>query len=370
MMMPRFSIAIASFLAAGIASAQSNPLADLSAEWLQSDDIRIQSGWTAVDAPVSESLRLRGRVDILYHDLDYQPNAPIDPLGNRMNVEELQSGLQLDLESTRNRHRFTVSGFAYEGFRNHASIWIDRYYRQQYAGGGIPGAVYRVPDPSGYGAEAAYRLEVVPSAGFLTLSAGFVRDTVAPGYEIEDQGNAFALVRGTNVLETWTGSLEWEGVLNSRSRTQFGIRATETTERDLRLAASAAMNFLVSDKWIARLDASFAHEDPDFEAWSVTHAIEYAMSDRWSLAASFRSYSDTGQIEAANLVSSAAPDLHTRLLFLSLRYSSLDQTSSFSIGIGPYRTDYGETAIGTERFRNLYRDRDWFIVRIAGRLSF
>ncbi|NDV63320.1 hypothetical protein G0Q06_12715 [Puniceicoccales bacterium CK1056] len=352
------------------ALAQESPLLDASGEWLESDDVRVQTAWTSIQAPLAVDLMISGRVDYMGHRIEYQPNAPIDPFGEAVQIDETQVGLQLDLEKRRNRHQITASLNAYDGFRNFSSIWIDRYYRQQYGQGGIPGVSYESPEPKGFGTNFSYRYEAIPAAGYLTVSIGFLRDTVAPGYEIEDLGTSFELVQGEDSLNTWTGSIEWEGVVNSRARTRQTIRITNTTERDPRYGWSGALNFLISDKWISRTNGAYATEDPDFEAWSLSQTIECAIHPRWSLSATFRYYKDTGQIEAANLISSAAPELSTRQAFIALRYESEDQLSSYSFSVGPYETHYGQTGIGTERFFYLYQDRDWLWARISGRIVF
>jgi hypothetical protein len=358
------------FFAPVLALAQSERPFDASFEWIQSDDIRIQSLWSGVQVNAAESMRLSGRVEASLYAIDYQPNELVDPFGTFVAIDEEMISAQLGLERLRDRHQLGLTGSLYSGFRNPASIWIDRYYRQQYGQGGIPGVSYETPDPQGLGLTASYRYEVIPAAGFVTLSLGYLHDEVAPGYEIEDLGNAFELVRSEERLATWTGSVEWEGVVNGRSRTRQSIRLTDTTARELRTTWNGGINFLISDNWISRTEGSYAIEDPDFEGGSITQTLEWQYHPRWSLSMTLRYYEDTGQIEAANLISSAAPELVTKQLFLSLRYAAPDQVSGFSFSIGPYKTDYGPTGIGTERFVNLYQDRDWIWARLSGRLSF
>jgi hypothetical protein len=302
--------------------------------------------------------------------VEYTPNEPIDPFGLERDLSATMVGAQARIEYQANRSEWGAGISAYDGFRNYASIWIDEYYRQQYSGGGIPGVAYEDPSPKGYGFDLFWKYELAPSSGFLTLSAGFLSDEVAPGYEIMDLGTSFELVRGETRLDSWTGSLAWEGILNRNMRTRQSVRLIDTTNRDVRFSWSGDLNWLLSDRWISRSSASYATEDPRFEAWSISETIEYQLGSQWAINGTFRYYSDTGQIESANLVSSAAPALLSRQIMLSLRYENVAGTTAFSISTGPYETRYGATGIGTERFKNLYSDRNWWWSRFAFRKVF
>jgi hypothetical protein len=202
------------------------------------------------------------------------------------------------------------------------------------------------------------------------LSGTYLRDRVAPGYEIEDLGTSFELVRGETVLHTWTGSIEYEGIINRWARTRQTLSLSKTSTRELRLGWTGSVNASLGQQLISRTSASWSSEDPGFEAWSVSQTFEYEFNEEWSLSATARYYEDTGQIETANLISSAAPALKSKQFYVTLRKVFTGSESAVSLSVGPYFSDYAVTGIGTERFINLYSDRDWWWGRLAFRKAF
>jgi len=338
-----------------------------SAELLSSGDVELYSGFTNASIMLGDGMILDLRLDLAHQRVDYRPTERFDPFGSETRLEDTRAGTALSFQHTRNRQQYTLSASGYEGFRSYSSLWIDEYYRQQYSSGGIPGVTYEEPNPWGLAMDVAYRYEVLPTSGFLTLSLAYLNDRVAPGYEIGDLGTSFELIRGETRLHTWTGAVDYEGILNRYARTRHTIRITTTTTREPRISWNGAVNIAIGENWISRSAASYATENPRFEAWSLSQTFEYTFPRDWALSLTARYYEDTGQIESANLVSSAAPALDSQQVFLSLRKSDVSGNSSFSFSIGPYQTRYAPTGIGTERFNNLYSDRNWWWGRLAFR---
>ena len=363
----RNELAVLCFLAGGIIPAPGMGVSEWSglAEGFTTGDIRLLSVESRGTLSLREGRDLDWGLQVLHQEVEYRPNSPIDPFGMDTDLSDtnVEGNLALVMEKGRWEHRAALSG--YSGFRSYTAMWIDEYYRQQYGNGGIPGVAYTEPDPYGVGLEWSSRYEWKPASAYITISAAYLRDRVAPGYEIEDLGTSFELVRGETRLQTWTAALTMESALNSISRTRHTLRITDTTSREIRWSWNGAYNLALGKRWIARTEGAFAKEDPRFEAWSISQALEYEFNERWAVSVTARYYEDTGQIEAANLVSSAAPALDTRSVFLTLRQSSPDGESGFSLSIGPYLTNYAPTGLGTERFAGLYRDRDWWWGRIA-----
>jgi hypothetical protein len=343
---------------------------DVFTEILSSSDIVVLSANVSSEVTLGEFWSLDFSVEGMQNAITYQPNAAIDPFGEEVDLEEELIGLNLGLEYSSGAWQLTLSANAYDGFRSASAIWLNEYYRQQYGAGGVPGVAYETPEPDGRGFTLAARYELLPASAYLTVSAGYLRETVAPGYEIGDLGTAFELVRGEEVLDSWFGSVEFEALLSRKARMQQSLSIADTTDRELRTSWRGALNYALSDRWISRTQASFTHEDPGFEAWSIAQTFEYTLNDHWALSVTARYYEDTGQIESANLISSAAPALETEQLYLTLRRSAIDGESGFALSVGPYSSDYGATGIGTERFSRLYRDRDWWWGRLAYRHLF
>ena len=359
-----------------IALAAADPAGELSlasthaeAEVLLTSDVGIVSldwttDWTLADNWTG-SVRLNGS----HHAVDYLPQSRTDPLGRPSDRSEWHAGAAISASKSAGRNEWAATVSAYSGFRSLADIWLDEYYRQQYAGGGIPGAVYSAPDPQGWGATAQLRHEWIPGASFLTVSLAYLRDHVAPGYEIEDTGTSFALVRGIDTLETIALSASWEGVVNRaiRLRQSFGI--SRTSERDPRLSATFEANISLGLHWISRSVISGTIEEPEFQSFSIAQSFEWEAFREHFVYIALRAYRDTGQIESANLISSAAPGLDTLLAQLGWRWQT-SATASFLAATGPYWTRYDATGIGTERFAGLYRDRDWWWSRVAVEVTF
>ena len=261
---------------------------DGSLDWMASGDIKLGTALIEGSLEAAESSVLDLQLEVSLKYVEYRPNSPIDPLGMDTELEDTLTGLNLSWERTREGHRTTLGASAYKGFRSYSALWIDEYYRQQYGLGGLPGVSYEDPDPHGYGLTAAHRIEVLPSSGFLTLSAGYLRDRVAPGYEIEDLGTSFALSRGETVLHTWTGSVEYEGLLSKSARTRQAASLSRTSTRGLRFSWSGALNVALGPRWISRTTATWATEDPDFEAWSISQTLEREFAGDWSLSLTAR----------------------------------------------------------------------------------
>ena len=345
-------------------------LLDGSGEALATGDIKLAMATLSGSVDWNDTLTTQLSLGISRTQMDYRPNGPIDPLGaSRRFSGDLEEAV-LSLETLDGPDRITVTGSLYRGFRTYNSMWIDEYYRQQYDFDGFPGMRYENPDPKGAGLTLSWQREVISSTGYLKFTAAWLRDRVAPGYEIEDLGTSFGLVRGNTRLETWSGAAEFEGVLNARMRTHHSLRLTSTTAREPRVSWRGSLNWLIGQSLISRTTAALSREDPAFEAWSLEQALEWSPGDHWAVSLTARYYEDTGQIEQANLVSSAAPALASSQVYLTVRRTGVDPESGFSISVGPYFTRYAATGPGTERFLHLYADRDWWWGRLAYRHSF
>jgi len=354
----------------GLSTAGGEVRLALGSEAMEANDIRLLSGEWTLESVGNDSWEALLSLGTTRFNLDYRPNAPIDPFGADIKLEQTLVEGTASFRHIREAAEYSFSFSIYDGFRNPASIWIDEYYAQQYGTGGLPGVRYEEPNPKGWNAQVQMRREIFADSGFLTLSTAFLSDRVAPGYEIEDVGTSFELVRGETRLDSWTAAASWEGLVNEKTRTVTTIRFTDTDTRDLRVGLQASLHYAISMKWIFRGHISAAREGDSFSAWSLSPTLEYRPNPAWGFALTGRYYEDTGQIETANLVSSAAPGLLSWQTFVQVRYYGANPDFYFTFSAGPYYTDFNEVGIGTERFLNLYRDRDWMWARLAFRTSF
>ena len=112
-----------------------------------------------------------------------------------------------------------------------------------------------------------------------------------------------------------------------------------------------------------RSTVGYAKEAPRFEAWFVEETLETDIDRRWFFGLIGRWYEDTGEIDDSLLLSSAAPELETWHVGISVRWQG--EHSGLKLSGGPYFTRYGALGPYTEPFQNLYRERDWVILQLA-----
>ena len=255
------------------------------------------------------------------------------------------------------RERLQLQGSAglYEGITDFRSAWLNEYYRQQF--GDIEG--YQDADAGGLNVSGAASWEYVPNSGILQLDAGFLRDKIAPGYEIDFEG----LFRGRETLNSWTVQVSSENVINRWIRAHSALSLIGTTEREIRLSYLGRLNLALGERMVVRSTLGATREDPELTAYFVGSSIEYELSQSILLSVSGRYYKDTGEIENSLLFSNAAPGLKSYQLGAGLRI--LWPNASLKIYAAAYHTSYDEIELGTIFFENLYSSRDWGLFQLA-----
>lgn len=342
---------------------------DADVEWFRTDDIDLISGvWVTERVEPLSRWRIEFNADRIA--LDYAPNEPIDPFGSAASRDEENFGVRIAWREERGRWRGELSGSVYDGFRSFSDVWLDEYYRQQYEGSPLPGVAYQRSGPRGYGGSASLRYEYLPATAYVSAVVGLYADRVSPGYEVEDLGASFELTRGESHLSTAVASVVFENAVSSWARMRHTFSLSDTTTRDARWGWTGELNLALGSRWVSRTAVAANREEPSFESWSLSQVIEYKIAADWFLSLGFRRYEDTGQIETANLVSSAAPALRTTQWTVGLRWISEDLRTHLSLEAGPYTMNYAPTGLGTERFLHLYQERDWTFVRAAWHYEF
>lgn len=291
--------------------------------------------------------------------LDYRPVA-FDFLGTPASVRENRYSAQAGVRRRLGEDlTWLGSGGLYDGFTDYRSAWLAEYYQQQFTG--LPN--YVLPEPAGQSLGTGLRWEYLPATGFLQADFSFLKDTIAPGYEIDFSG----LRRGRDELLTRSFGLTAENILGPRVRVLNEFRLAETTDREPRFSYQGSLNAALGEKWVLRVLGGTATEAPRFDAWYVGGTIEYEPAPAWLVSVSGRYYRDTGEIENS-LFSNAAPGLKAWQVGVGLRY--LWDTAALKLFAAPYFTRYEPFGIGTAFFANLYRNREWGIVQIAYSLEF
>ena len=293
--------------------------------------------------------------------ISYEP-APFDFQGVSRRRAETNAGLQLNgRRHLRESWTLLAGAGAYDGPTNYRSLWLDEYFHQQYANlPPTPGFdTYRAADPGGWNLTGGLRWAYRPGSGFAQLAVSFLRDDIAPGYEIDFAG----LRRGRDRLDTIALNGSFENVLSPGVRSLVEMRAVKTTERDVRLGVDASVNIAAAERWITRLQAGATTEDPRFDAWYLGATIEYAPRPALAWFATVRRYADTGEIENALLFTSAAPALHSTQFGIGVRRTG--ESWSWRVYAATLRANYAPTNPSLDFFQNLYRDRDWTILQAA-----
>ncbi len=147
------------------------------------------------------------------------------------------------------------------------------------------------------------------------------------------------------------------------------LSLTDTTNRSLRHAAQLSLNYSLADHWVLRTSLARTGERTGFRSHSLEASLEHDWQNQWFLGMGGRYYQDNGDIEnSLFVVSTAAPDLEAKQLFVSLRWTN--HRSAFRIEAGPYLIDYTAPDSIVAPFANLYRERNFFRAGISYSYSF
>ncbi len=288
-------------------------------------------------------------------DLDYEP-VPFDFLGSPNKVSEDRFAFQASYRKrVKDRLQLQGSTGLYDGITDFRSAWLNEYYRQQFSE--IEG--YEVADAGGFNVSGAVSWEYLPNSGIFQIDAGFLRDTIAPGYEIDFDG----LFRGRDRLDSWTVQVSSENVINRWIRAHNALSLIGTTERETRLSYLGRLNLALGERMVVRSSLGATKEDPELKAYFVGSSIEYELGKSVLLSVSGRYYKDTGEIENSLLFSNAAPGLESYQAGVGLRV--LWPNASLKLYAAAYHTSYDEIDFGTIFFENLYSSRDWGIIQFA-----
>ena len=297
------------------------------------------------------------------YGVDYEPFEQFDFLGFSERLDSDYHGGQARLRQTvGDAVTVLASGGTYDGFTSYRSLWLANYYRQQF--NFVPG--YEAPRPRGFHAGGGVRWEYQPTTGFVEAGFLYANDEIAPGYEL-DQSNA-QLLRGREILHTYSPSLKFENIFTKRIRALNEFELRITSSRDPRYSYRGSLNVALGERWTWRTSGGYTREDPTLSAWFAGATLEYEFAPRWFANAFGLFYRDTGEIENSLFISTAAPGVQTYQAGLGLRY--LGRQSSFSVSLAPSRSDYEPVEVGTRPFTNLYQDRDWLYVQAAWSLEF
>lgn len=295
-------------------------------------------------------------------DIDYRPQT-VTREADR--IESNREG-QLDLGWQANEDvELTLLGRLYQGYPDYRSVWIAEYYEQRF--GGLFG--YQDPDPWGWAIGGAVSWTVVPGMTVLTFEGSRGEDHVVESWSAT--GIPFPPGiggdKGRGRLETSSASVSWEQVVNGWLKAQNTVRIREVTDREPRFQVETGWAAALGPKWTLRANAGATRERPHFEAYYAGASLDYEFLPSWHLAVNGRYYEDTGEIETAGL-STAAPALRSFEVGASLLYDRGDLAVRLSAGF--FRSDHGSLDPGNVIVGELYRDRDWWLSRMAVSYSF
>ncbi|MDQ8200851.1 hypothetical protein QEH56_21975 [Pelagicoccus enzymogenes] len=304
---------------------------------------------------------LQGTFSLSEYDIDFQP-VSFDLLGQAAQLREQARSANL-IASKAVVDKLTLDfGIAYrDGFSNYRSVWLDTYFDQHFEPlEGVPGhELFQDVQPSAASATAGLKWEYLPANAVASVSVSRIQDNVSPGYEIDFDG----IRRGELVLATTSLSLVTENVLTPRLRSRIALTATETSARSPRYAAEIALNAALGDRWIWRNKLGGSTENPQFDAHFIESTIEFHASDSFAIYLQGRSYQDSGEIENALLFTTAAPELDNDSVGIGFRY--LAEKWSAKVSLLHSRSQFLDTNVNVDFFRNLYVDADWLTLQVA-----
>lgn len=325
-------------------------------ESLSASDIAVESyrlAYSGEEGPWTLDLGLGWNQ---YH-LDYEPIL----FGNSVALDE--DTWQGDIALTHEWNKEwsgTLRVRAYEGFSDYRSIWTSEFYRQFF------GAFdeYRDPDPHGVAVGATTVWNYLPGAGKAELNIEFGRDEIAPGWSFNPALGIPEADRET--LDSLSGSLRVEQALNGWLKSEIALSARQTSERDPR--------FGIRNTWAAaagpvafRFTGGYSEEAPAFDSLYGSALVEWNFLPQWTLNAGYRSYEDSGEIETSGF-NAQAPALESSEIFAGVLWDRGDLAISGSVGF--LDTDYAALSADNQFFGNLYRDREWWTIRLAATFQF
>ena len=296
-------------------------------------------------------------------NLDYQANPVADLIGQDRSIHKNRYGTQLSLTLPLTASlNWRLGGGFYDGHSNYRSVWIEEYYRQQFAN--LRG--YEAANPHGFNGLTGWRWEYLPGSGILDLNLTYQIDQISPGY---DRPLFRPLERGRDRLKTGGISLSVEQVMTPRLRGRIQYRMTDTTARRLRHAGQLSINYSLAEHWVLRASAARTHELNGFRSHSLETTLERDWENRWFLGLGARTYRDNGDIEnSLFVVTTAAPSLKSSQFFASLRFRN--QRTSIRLEAGPYQTRYAAPNSVVAPFSFLYSERNFFRAGISYTYSF
>ncbi len=291
-------------------------------------------------------------------DLDYEPSI----FGADTTLTEDRTTYALDGRVTLASQWDLVGSVAYyDGFSDYRSLWISEYYNQLF--GGVPSFVD--PAPKGVSYTLGLEWEYIPIMAKVRLTGGYGKDTIAPAYDIGENG----LERSRPDLYTKLLQLQTENVLSSRVVVQNTFQYTDTTNREKRWTAQTGWNIALADALYLRLLGGYAVEQPSFEAYHIGGTLEYQVADEWFVRVNARYYEDTGEIEnSLGGFTSSAPGLESFEFGAGLRWQGVH--SALNLYAGYYQTNYDALAEDNLFLQNLYADRRWGLVQLSYTYSF
>ena len=304
------------------------------------------------------SWNFSGNVGQSYHRVEYTPTFVTSAVTRRENSQNYD----FRVEKTINPY-FTVTGsVAYgQGFTDHRSIWISEYYDQ--LNGFDP--AYREADPETFSGSLGLQWNYKPGKSFVSVALSQADTTIVPGWEtdVNELTGEATLFSTQDTLRTFSGTLIWNSIINSRLRSQQTLRIGRTESRRIRTQFQSEFAYALTDEFTMRLQLGGAHEDPTFISRYGGVNFVYDFNQQWQLNLGYRYYEDTGEVNTSNF-NTAAPAISTRELSAGLRWTNGSMSVLGSVGL--YTTDY-ESVLGTGNvfFSGLYQDRDFTAARLA-----
>lgn len=338
-------------------------------DWLLGGFHRLDVEGEALDGPDVLVLRTAAAYEQKRSDLtigttvgytDYGVDHVFGRLETSLNERNRDGSLEVAWQ-VRDDLEWSTFGRVYDGFPDYAAVWIAESYRRFF--GGHPS--YHAPDPGGWSAGSSLAWDVVPGATRLTFDLGYGEDDVVPGWSFNTTNGRLEPSRGR--LDTISGGISWEQAVNGWLKTEVAVRVQQISGREARVQAQNSWAIALGTDWTVKLNTGATRERPSYEAYYGGLSIDYQFLPGWHAGLGGRFYEDTGEVETTG-ITPAAPGLHSYELSATLLYDAGDWAVRVTSGL--FGTEFDPVDPTNVVFPQLYRDRDWWVTRIAFSLSF
>lgn len=329
--------------------------ADFEVDGLFSSDVEVIQSLISFEQ-IKGAWVFSGSIGQTHHNVDV--SAPPGVLGANATRREDTYRYSLGLErQISNNFSASLTVSHTDGFADHRSLWISQLNTLLE---NVPG--FPRPNPQSSSLSFNSKWDYLPGRGSIAASLGFSQARIIPLAAIDEE-TFTSIANVEQVLDTYSGSLQWEYTLNPRLKTQQTLRFSRTEGREIRTQLQSDWAFSLTKNLTLRGQLGVADENPTFESIFGGLTLVWEVNDQFQIDFGGRYYEDTGEINSENF-NTAAPGIESTEISIGALWKN--DNTSVRISAGLYDTDFDDIENEENRpFFNLYRDRNFVTTRFA-----